>query len=157
VQRYFCPHCKASSTRKRKDISNINHQKLLNKWLFDSFHLNDISDWNKVSMMTLWRWFDKVDLSKIEPPITDAAGKIVILDAIWLDKGLVLLIARTPKYILTWMFADKEHQESWSRLLTQLRGTPLAIVSDGKRGLINAVKLRFPTVNAANFMFKTTF
>jgi transposase-like protein len=151
--RYRCPICGKCETRKRGDISNINHQKLLDKWLFDSFHLNDFAYWRKINIKTLWRWFDELELGEVVPPIANVEGKVIILDAIQVETNLTLLIIRTVKYVLTWSFVERETSESWSQLLGNLRGCPLVVVSDGKRGLIKAVKQAFPDVKRQRCQF----
>lgn len=152
--RYRCPNCGRTQTRKRDDLTKVNSQKLLDKWLLDSFHLNDFSLWRKMSVRTLQRQFEKLPLREYRPPVKPMTdGLVIILDAIGVDDGCVLLIARTKKQILTWGYFTKETYQAWREILQQLGGVPLVIVSDGKRGLIKAVSEIFSTVKRQRCQF----
>jgi len=58
-----------------------------------------------------------------------------------------VLIAQSSKnHVLRWVFTYAENCSTWLQLCEEIPSFPFAIVCDGKKGMIKAIKLRWPGV-----------
>lgn len=145
TQRRRCNLCSKTSTRKRNDVSKNNTKKLKEGWLRGFKSLSDITKKKGVRRETLSRKFSslshktKLNKLKILPK-----KLILILDGKNISKKDVLILSY--EYLsdqpFAWLFGEKENFESWSLLLKRINKDYdiEAVVSDGQKGLIKAVK-----------------
>lgn len=148
TQRWRCNFCKNTSTRRRKDVSDINTQKLKNNWLKGVKSLSDIAKQKGVHRTTLSRKFssisNKTRLNKLKPL---PKKLILILDGKNISKNDILILSYEylSKQPFAWMFDKKENFDSWYLLLNRIKKDYVveAVVSDGQKGLIKAVKTVF--------------
>jgi hypothetical protein len=63
------------------------------------------------------------------------------------EYGATVLIAQNPlNQVVGWHFTYTESATTWSEFLNHLSAFPRAIVCDGQKGMIKAIKLRYPGV-----------
>lgn len=116
--------------------------------------LNDFSSTYGVSSSTLKREFKDLWNETVIPKVINLDDKVLILDAIYLHTGGCMLIATTPKKVVTWRYSFcSEDFNSWTMLLQSLTGIPLVVVIDGRNSLIKAVKTIFPNSSIQRYQF----
>lgn len=81
---------------------------------------------------------------RLEPIIPKDVG-VLIVDGLYLDaRNHCVLIGKTPKAVVFWMFADRETYGSW-RLFCQRVPAPDVVVCDGQRGMRAALRDCWPS------------
>jgi len=141
--RYRCLRCRVSSTWKRPDIGK-QYFRLFLRYLIKTTSLNELAHYHHLTRRTLIRQFSPYWLVAPLPIVIPIRGTLV-LDATYLaGRREAVLVARTPQAVICWGFALHENQAAWELLLSQIRGTPRAIVCDGQKGLLKAVGARYP-------------
>ena len=88
----------------------------------------------KISRRTLNNWFKPFWKKPINPDIKNITGKILIIDGKFISRNIVCLIGIVNKKVVNWKF-----------FLLNL-DVPFAIVCDGQRGMLKAIKQLFPRV-----------
>lgn len=145
-QRYFCENCESSETRKRPEIAAINHGKLFVTWLLGKLSLAEIAAIYSVTTRTLHNWFAPFWSTEPTPKQSNIAGIVVTIDAKYIDRNGCVLIAAANKKVASWHFSQRESYSSWITFLGFFVQIPFAIVCDGQRGMLKAIKERFPGV-----------
>jgi hypothetical protein len=147
TQRWYCRLCHASAVQKRPDTQARHHRTLFNLWLTGNRSLTEISQEQGVTRRTLIRWFTPFwtqPESSTPPPPSPTA--IYILDGVYLSgRENAALICRTVAGHLSWQFAQRETRANWLTFLTSLP-PPDAVVTDGQKGLLLAIKQLWPEV-----------
>lgn len=146
-QRYRCADCGRCNTRSRVDISQLNHHKIYNEWLLSKFTLSDFANKYGINRRTLNRWFAPFRRQEIVPTLVSSPDQVLIIDGYYLQYGATVLIAQsTNNQVVSWLFTYGENFSTWLTFFEQIKMFPLAIVCDGQRGMIKAIKLRWPGV-----------
>lgn len=145
-QRYKCPHCDKSNTRKRPELSSSNRRKLFSSWLLGKQSLTQIALIYGITRQTLHKWFIPFWLDEPIPKRTSATNIVLIIDGKSVERNACVLIACIFGRVVSWQFTQRETAESWYHFLSVIRLFPFAIVSDGQRGMLKAIKQRFPGV-----------
>ena len=99
----------------------------------------------KVSRRTLINWFETFWNKPINPDIKNITGKILIIDGKFISRNIVCLIGIVDKKVVNWKFLNGENYLNWKFFLLTL-DVPFAIVCDGQRGMLKAIKQLFPRV-----------
>lgn len=147
TRRYRCPQCKTNGTRTRPDLVQKSHQKLYEKWLLSKFTLSDFAKKYGVTRRTLDNWFAPFREQEILPTGDKTAGDMFIIDGYYVQYGATVLIAQTTQnVIVNWLFTYAENFLTWLELCEKIASFPFAIVCDGQKGMIKAIKLRWPGV-----------
>ena len=148
TQRWQCAMCHTTGVRKRRDnVSRLWSSRFI-QWLIGSERLGVLKRRWKVSYETIRRHFEPLCIQP-PSPLSHRLIKtsVLILDATSLvSRSLVVLVARTPKGVIAWRFAERESYVEWKKLLTSIPGKPCAVVCDGQKGLEKAVFERWPDV-----------
>jgi hypothetical protein len=72
---------------------------------------------------------------------------IFIIDGYYVEYGATVLIAQNPRNIIVgWHFTYAENASTWIEFLNSISTFPLAVVCDGQKGMLKAIKLRYPGV-----------
>jgi len=145
-QRYFCKNCQQTKTRKRPEISQINHENLFKSWLLGKYSKEEIVSKYSVSRRTLTNWFKSFWKSEPEPKQLNISGKVIVIDGKYIAKDECVLIATCDQKVSDWYFSQRENSSSWGQFFNNFRYIPFAIVCDGQKGMSKAIKLRFPGV-----------
>lgn len=144
--RFRCKFCSVSKTRKRSDLTQKYKQKLFQKWLLGKQSLEEISQKYKVSRQSLHAWFSPFWNLEPTPKQTSIANKILIIDGKYVEQNACVLLATCNKKIASWHFTQRENYSSWLTFLSSFKQIPFAVVCDGQKGMIKAIKQRFPGV-----------
>ena len=142
--RFRCKFCKVSKTRKRTDLTQKYKKELFNNWLLGKQTLTEISQQYGVTIRTLNNWFTPFWNEEPQPKEVNFANQVLIIDGKYVEKLATVLVASTTQGVVSWHFTQRENYESWLTFLNDLSSYPLAIVCDGQRGMLKAIKQRFP-------------
>lgn len=148
TQRWRCCFCEKTSVRKRKDVSDNNTKKLKESWLGGFKSLSDIAKEKGVRRETLSRKLSALPVSFKLNKLKPLPKKLIlILDGknISKDDTLMLSYEYLSDQPFAWLFNEKENFDSWFALLNRIKKSyeVEAVVSDGQKGLIKAVKTVF--------------
>ena len=99
-----------------------------------------------VSRRTLSDWFIPFWDEEPTPKLVNIAGKVIIIDGKYVAKNGCTLISSCSKKVSNWYFCQRENYNSWHAFFNSFRYIPFAIVCDGQKGMIKAIKERFPGV-----------
>lgn len=77
------------------------------------------------------------------PEIVDEVHRVIYVDGIYLCRNIVILIACSDAYVLSWYLARSENSNAWEALLSKI-APPDMVVSDGGSGFAKAVKKCWP-------------
>jgi hypothetical protein len=138
-QRYRCPVCTVSKVNNRSDLTR---SFVITR--FVSLLLGKLSQSELDGATRTFR--DKVSWCwgiVPTPTLTGEIHEVVIIDGIRVA-GMTCLIARTPKYVLNWIWAPYETTTYWGWLLSTLP-TPKYVVCDGQRGMLGAISICWGT------------
>ena len=144
-QRWYCPSCQTTATRKRPDIKARASQQAFTDWLTTSKGLADLAKEKGVSLRTIARrWRDCWQTLPQPCPIKTLEYQTLVLDAVYVEgRKMALMIARTKETIVSWQFVPRENLEYWLHFLSTLP-IPFAVVCDGQRGLLGALNRLWP-------------
>lgn len=145
TQRFYCKSCASSTVRKRPDAQTRHHQQLFKNWLTGNQSLSEIAHRRGVNRRTLTRWFRPL-WETTKPPGKLAPDPLAVycLDGVYLSgRENAALVCRTGSWRLSWMFVVRETTAGWTAFLESLQA-PNAVVIDGQKGLLAAVKSLWP-------------
>lgn len=154
-QRWFCKFCKVCSTKKRPDNARRALLVLFESWLLGKSTIKEVALKADCSSRQLLRqfspfWFGSTDSPNIETPVINQP---LICDALYLGNRVdVVLIARTPSHVVSWMFCQRETGENWLSFFLNLPDIPV-FVGDGQKGMVMAVKERWPNARMQRCLF----
>ena len=144
--RWRCKLCGVSHTRKRSDLTQKYKRALFKKWLLGKQSLVEIALKYNASSRTLHSWFTPFWEEEPQPKQIKLSNYVLIIDGKYVEKNASVLVGATVKGVVFWMFSQRENYNTWSLFLLKLRRIPFAIVCDGQKGMIKAIKERFPGV-----------
>ena len=138
-QRWKCVTCSKSATQPRADLTKALQLERFVNWLLGKQAQTELSvkarTWRK-QIAWCWEVIPRADISgEIYP--------ILLLDGIRIG-SLVDLIARTPRFVVSWHWAGWESSNTWEELLSQLPA-PVVVVCDGQKGILLAIDRCWPT------------
>jgi len=146
-QRYRCVTCKTNAVRTRDDLVQKYHHLLYQKWLLSKFTLTDFGIKYDVDRRTLDRWFKPFRGEEIIADSLHASDGIFIIDGYYLQHAATVLIAQTPSnLVIGWSFTYAENFSTWLEFFNSIEAFPRAIVCDGQKGMLKAMKIRWPGV-----------
>lgn len=144
---YRCPGCGSNGTRLRADITQKYHRQLYEKWLLSKFTLSDFGKQYGVTRQTIDRWFLPFRDEEITPNCHLTQSDIFIIDGYYVEYGATVLIAQNPlNQVVSWHFTYTENSSTWLTFLNSISTFPRAVVCDGQKGMLKAIKLRYPGV-----------
>ncbi len=144
---YRCPSCGSNGTRLRADLTQKYHRQLYQKWLLSKLTLSDFGVAYGVTRRTLDRWFAPFRDEEITPSSHLAQSDVFIIDGYYVEYGATVLIAQnTLNKVVGWHFTYTENSSTWLTFLNSISAFPRAVVCDGQKGMLKAIKLRYPGV-----------
>lgn len=147
TQRYRCLKCHDNGVRKRDDLIQKYRRILYQKWLLSKFTLSDFGNSYKVDRRTLDRWFKPFRDQDLLANEVNCRGKVVVIDGYYLQYGATVLVAQmTENTVIGWSFTYAENYTTWLGFFYTIKSFPLAIVCDGQKGMLKAIKLRWPGI-----------
>lgn len=109
--------------------------------------LSDFAAKHRVTRRTLHNWFLPFRDQEILPHEINGSGQVFIIDGYHLHYAATVLIAQTPSNVVVgWSFTYAENFATWLAFFESMAPFPKAIVCDGQRGMLKAIKLRWPGV-----------
>lgn len=134
--------CKKSFVRKRKDLRDNVHVRIVKDWLIGNNNAKEIAHLKRIGSRTLHTWCDDMYINNYEH-IPFCLASVIIVDATSIGPDLLVLVARTTEYVLGWIFIQRENTEAYMRLLKNVYGVGICVM-DGQKGGIAAVKHLHP-------------
>jgi len=137
-QRWQCKVCAFSTTHKRPDLSHGFTLEKFVSWLLGKLSQNELDQSSRTfRSQTVWCW----DIIP-KPILTGEIHHSIIVDGIRVGH-MSCLIARTTKYVITWVWVPYEGSSYWS-ILFMLLPQPNYVVCDGQKGLLKALAICWP-------------
>lgn len=87
-----------------------------------------------------------------QPPITGELHRVIYVDGIYLARNLVVLIASTDEYVVSWYMAKEETSYAWEALLSPIPA-PDVVITDGGAGFAKALKHIWPKTRTQRCLF----
>lgn len=136
--RWRCPNCTNTSIRARPDLAKALLLERFVTWLLGKQSQAELGISERTwRQQTEWCW-DIVP----KPVVSGEVYPILLLDGIRIG-SLVCLIARTPQYVVAWVWVPYEAGTTWDKLLSQLPA-PLVAVCDGQKGILVSIPRNWP-------------
>ena len=147
TSRFRCSSCGLNGVRERDDLTRKYRRQLYQKWLLSKLTLSDFGAQYKVSRRTLDRWFTLFRDEEIVPSCHLTQSDVFIIDGYYVEYGATVLIAQNPQnQIVGWHFTYTENSSTWLTFLNSISTFPQVVVCDGQKGMLKAIKLRYPGV-----------
>jgi putative transposase len=152
--RFFCPVCKKTSVRKRKDNKTRHILYELDGWLDGKESLSEIGSRVHRSRQALWKDFHPFfEFAPEQVPQPGANMRVLILDGTYVHgHALCVLIAIDEHDNLFWKFAPYESYASWHAFLVAFP-QPEIVVMDGQKGLFSVVRMIWPSTKIQRCQF----
>jgi len=144
--RFRCKNCSTSIIRKRLDLTQKYKEILFVNWLLGKYSKDEIASEYGVSRRTLVNWFSSFWNDEPIPKQTNISSKVVIIDEKYIAKNGCVLVSVCDKKVSSWYFSQRENFSSWLAFFSSFKQIPFSIVCDGQKGMIKAIKQRFPGV-----------
>lgn len=150
TQRWKCPSCGASSSRKREDVTQKHQLVRFLVWLCGKHAQADLggpSAARQFRRETSWCW-------AVEPrigPVTTTHHTIMV-DGIYIGTWCLLIAVTEQLQVLAWQWCARESAAAWSALLQRIPA-PTVVVSDGGQGIASALRQEWPTTRIQRCIF----
>lgn len=86
------------------------------------------------------------------PEVVDEVHRVVYVDGIHLARDVVVLIACSDEFVLSWYLARAETSRAWRALLSRI-APPEVVVTDGGSGFAKAVAAEWPQTRVQRCLF----
>lgn len=141
TQRWKCPHCGASSTRSRRDVTRRAQLDQFLAWLLGKHSQADIDGTQtgrSFRRRTGWCW-------QIRPriPITGELYDVLQIDGFNLRTGWCVLVATHRGKTIAYQWCARESGAAWGALFKRIP-EPAVVVCDGGPGMHAALKEHWP-------------
>lgn len=150
TQRWRCPRCGASSTKKRPDLRHKHQLRSFLSWLLGKHSQTDQggpSAARQFRRNTGWCW----DVEPRLGPVTTTHHSILV-DGIYIGSWCLLIAVTESLQVLAWQWCARESAAAWGALLTQIPA-PVVVVCDGGAGIAAALRQEWPTTNVQRCIF----
>lgn len=140
TQRWLCPICKASSVRKRGDVTRKHQLSRFLTWLLGKLSQAETDGLTGRSFrdQTAWCWRVTPRLPPVTiPPI------YVMIDGTYIGSWCLLIATDEHQKPLAWQWCSTESQAAWEALLKQVPA-PLVVICDGGTGVRAALREQWP-------------
>lgn len=141
TQRWLCPHCRASSTRKRPDLIKTRELDTFLTWLLGKNSQTQAAGHRSRSTFhrhTSWCWQITPQLPRVAAP-----PKYVMIDGTYIGSWCLLIATDEHHTPLAWQWCSTESQAAWEALLRQVPA-PLVAICDGGSGVRAALREQWP-------------
>lgn len=141
TQRWKCPNCGASSSRKRPDLTRKAELGQFIDWLIGKHSqavIDGTSSGRSFRRRIAWCW-------QLRPtiPVTGVVHDVIQVDGFHLRTGWCVLTARAEGNVIAYQWCSRESEAAWSALLQQLP-PPAVVVCDGGPGIRAALRQHWP-------------
>lgn len=146
TQRWRCKVCGSSSTH-RNDCS-ARELKQFVRWLLSKDTQIDMVGCGRNFRRKISKFWDIWPM----PEIVDEIHDVIFVDGIYLERNVVILIACSRDYVLSWYLARAETSRAWQALLSRI-AAPDMVVTDGGPGFAKAVRNTWPSTLVQRCLF----
>ena len=140
TQRWLCPTCKASSVRRRDDVTRKHQLQQFLTWLLGKLSQaeTDCLTGRSFRHQTAWCW-------RVTPrlPAVTIPPKYVMIDGTYIGDWCLLIATDEHHTPLAWQWCSTESQAAWEALLRQIPA-PLVVICDGGTGVRAALREQWP-------------
>lgn len=136
-QRWRCVACGSSSTHKNK--TEQRELAAFVDWLLSKGRQLDMAGEGRTFRRRTSKFWNLWPL----PEVVDEIHRVVYVDGIYLARNIVILIACSDSYVLSWYLARAETSRSWEALLSRI-APPDVVVTDGGSGFAKACAKEWP-------------
>lgn len=140
TQRWRCPGCGASSTRRRPDVTRREQLRRFLTWLSGKGTQAELDGGTGRSFRheTAWCW-------QLQPvmPVTGEVHDAVLVDGIWIGSWCLLIALSDTGHVIAWQWAARESTAAWEALFGQVP-PPDVVVTDGGSGIRSALANTWP-------------
>jgi hypothetical protein len=152
--RFFCPACKKTSVRQRKDTEERHLLYAMDGWLDGKESLREVAERHHKTRQALWKEFHPFFDFVPEPVVPkDLKPRVLVVDGTYVHgRILCVLVAIDEKDNIFWKFAPYESYVSWHSFLIQFH-QPEVVVMDGQKGLFSAVRMMWPSTKIQRCQF----
>ncbi|WP_425556719.1 IS1249 family transposase, partial [Klugiella xanthotipulae] len=150
TQRWRCPNCGASATRKRADLTQRHQLHEFLSWLAGKHSQADLggpSAARQFRRSTRWCW----DIEPRLGPVTTAHHTILV-DGIYIGSWCLLIAVTQSLQVLAWQWCARESTAAWLALLERLPA-PTVVVCDGGTGIASALRQQWPATRIQRCIF----
>lgn len=138
TQRWRCLVCGASSTH--GNDTTTRDLKAFLSWLLSKDRYLDMPGGGRTFRRHTRQFWDVWPM----PEVVDEIHRVIYVDGIYLSRDVVILIACSDQYVLSWYLARSENSNAWGALLSRI-APPEVVVTDGGTGFAKAAKRYWPT------------
>lgn len=144
--RFRCPRCSKTRTRKRQDLTKKYQFELFVSWLLGKQTVEELALEKGVTARTVRNWFAPFWQVEPQPKFVDVRNLVLVIDGKFVEQNATVLVICSPRSVVTWLFTQRENEASWSSCFAKVVHFPKAVVCDGQRGMLKAIRERFPGV-----------
>lgn len=137
VQRWRCTSCGASTTH--SNDTTARDLKAFLSWLLSKEKQLDMPGGGRTFRRHTKAFWEIWPM----PEVVDEIHRVVYVDGIYLTRNVVILIACSDEFVLSWYLARSENSRAWSALLSRI-APPEVVVTDGGTGFAKAVRRCWP-------------
>lgn len=152
--RFFCPVCKKTATRERRDVKKRHYLHELDLWLGGKDSLSEMAAKLHKTRQTLSREFHPFFDFAPEPKVPKRLKpRVLILDGTYVHGHILcVLVAIDEHDNIFWKFAPYESYLSWHSFLIRF-SQPEVVVMDGQKGLFSVVRMIWPSTKIQRCQF----
>ena len=150
TQRWRCPSCGASSTRRRPDVTRREQLRGFVSWLVGKStqaEADQTATGRSFRRRTAWCWSLVPRLGPVEK-----IHHAVLVDGVWIGTWCLLIALSDTGRVLAWQWCARESIAAWKALLEQVPA-PAILVSDGGSGLPSALRACWPETTHQRCLF----
>lgn len=145
-QRWRCIECDTSCIH-RNETSSRDLSMFL-RWLLSKDVQTDMPGQGRTFRRRVSRFWSLWPM----PALVDEIHRVVYVDGIYLARNVVILIACSDNFVLSWYLARSETTRSWTALLERI-APPDMVVSDGGSGFASATRKIWPNTAVQRCVF----
>lgn len=149
TQRWRCPNCGASSTRRRQDVTRRHELVEFLSWLTGKDSQTEAATDSARTMRrrTAWCWNIQPRLGPVE-----TTYRAVLVDGVWIGSWCLLIAVTESLQVLAWQWCARESTAAWEALFVQIPA-PQVVVCDGGTGITSALRHHWPGTEIQRCLF----
>ena len=149
TQRWRCPNCGASSSRRREDVSRRHQLVEFLTWLVGKQSQVEAGGGTGRTFRhrTNWCW----DVQPRLGPVTTTHHQVLV-DGVWVGSWCLLIAVTERLDVLAWQWCARESTAAWTALLERIPA-PAVIVCDGGTGIASALRQAWPETRMQRCLF----
>jgi Transposase and inactivated derivatives len=125
-------------------VSQKRLKKLFRKRLDSPLTLKGFCEYEGINDRTFRRKVREYWQEEVIPRKFSISNQIIVIDAKRLRRDCCLFVMRTPERVITWGYYQVESYGNWYQFLSSVYGQPLAVVCDGQKGILKAIRELYP-------------